>query len=306
MGGVDYVGWRKFVLSFSPMLLTFILTASMLTIMVGTQRVEAAGESGGSAPQVAVNHTANDVASGGVDTGQVATSGGITTPSGDSSTTTVAGSQTDDATSAPSGPTPAPEAVPAPKRVGIQAGHWKIAQLPDELAGLRTATGTSGGGVAEWELNLDIANRVAALLQAEGVNADVLPATIPPGYQADAFVALHADGDTSGQASGFKLARASWSSIPKTDDALLNDIAEEYQAATQLGVDPNVTRDMTAYYAFNNRRYKHAIAPTTPGVILEMGFLTNASDRQMLLGEPETVALGIARGILRFLGTGGN
>jgi len=198
--------------------------------------------------------------------------------------------------------TSSPSASSSPVRVGVQAGHWKSAELPAELAGLRTSTGTSGGGVSESELTLDIAKRVASLLQTYGIQVDVLPATVPPAYQADAFVSLHADGDASGKRSGFKVARASRSAIPGTDDALVTDISEEYQAATNLPVDPNVTRNMTAYYAFNNRSFQHAIAKTTPAAILEMGFLTNASDRTTLLDHPDTVAKGIAQGILRFLG----
>ena len=66
-----------------------------------------------------------------------------------------------------------------------------------------------------------------------------------------------------------------------------------------------LTYHRKCYYAFNSRRYQHAIAPTTPAVILEMGFLTNVSDRRVLLGAPDQVAAGIAHGILRFLGTRG-
>jgi N-acetylmuramoyl-L-alanine amidase len=196
--------------------------------------------------------------------------------------------------------TPTPVALPPGLRVGLQAGHWNSAALPAELASLRTATGTSGGGVREWELNLDIARRVARLLEAQGIQADVLPATVPPGYRADAFVALHADGSGSSAPSGFKLARSSQSAIPRVDDALLAAITQTYGAATGLREDHNITRNMTGYYAFSSRRYQHAIAPTTPSVIVEMGFLTNASDREVL-SQRDTVAKGIADGILRFL-----
>ncbi|MBI4321547.1 MAG: N-acetylmuramoyl-L-alanine amidase [Chloroflexi bacterium] len=196
---------------------------------------------------------------------------------------------------------PARDVPPPVRRVGVQAGHWRSAELPDELGRLRGSTGTSGGGVAEWQLNLDIARRVASLLEAEGLEVDLLPATIPPGYQADAFVALHADGDVTGGMSGFKLAAPRVSAIADLDEALLVAIREEYQAATRLRLDYSVSRNMTGYYAFTFRRFKHAIAPTTPAVILEMGFLTNASDRLTLLGKPDLVAEGIARGILRFI-----
>lgn len=186
-------------------------------------------------------------------------------------------------------------------RVGLQVGHWRSWELPAELAGLRTSRGTSGGGRWEWELNLDIARRVATLLEAQGVEVDILPATIPPGYRADAFVAIHADGVSNRRLTGYKLARYRSSAIPETDDALLNALSEEYGKATGLPKDWNITRNMTGYYAFNSRRYRHAIAPTTPAVILEMGFMTNPSDLRLLLGRQEIVADGIVRGILRFL-----
>lgn len=198
--------------------------------------------------------------------------------------------------------TPKPTPALPPSRVGLQAGHWEIAKLPAELAMLRSATGTQGGGVTEPQLALDIAQRVAALLQGQGIEVDILPATVPPGYQADAFVSLHADGVANEKRSGFKLARPAWSVIPDIDDSLLSSITEEYGAVTQLRLDSNnVTLNMTNYYAFNNRNFRHTVAPSTPSVILEMGYLTSPSDREVLLGAPETVAYGIAQGIVRFL-----
>src|SRR5204862_4217598 len=54
-----------------------------------------------------------------------------------------------------------PDVPPGPRRVGLQAGHWLAADAPDELRRLSVQTGTSWGAVAEWQLNLDVANRVA-------------------------------------------------------------------------------------------------------------------------------------------------
>ena len=84
-----------------------------------------------------------------------------------------------------------------PVRVGIQVGHWKSSELPDELARLRTSTGARANGLAEVDINLAVGQRVVALLQQRGIETDLLPATVPPGYEADAVVALHADGSTS-------------------------------------------------------------------------------------------------------------
>ena len=199
---------------------------------------------------------------------------------------------------APKGPAPARAAG---WRVGLQAGHWLAAEMPAEMSRLRTQTGTYGGGWNEWELALDVARRAARRLEAEGVEVDVLPATIPPGYRADAFVAIHADGDATGRFSGYKLARASRSLIPETDDRFVDILTETYGAATGLPLDNRVSRGMLGYYAFGSHRFIHAIAPRTPAVILEMGFMTNAHDLRVLLGDRETVAAGISRGVYRFL-----
>ena len=68
-----------------------------------------------------------------------------------------------------------------------------------------------------------------------------------------------------------------------------------------MPLDPNITRNMTRYYAFNTRKYDHAIHEMTPGVIVETGFLTNHSDAQFLINKPEVSAKGIAQGIINFV-----
>lgn len=190
---------------------------------------------------------------------------------------------------------------PGPKRVGLQAGHWRVEEVPLELKGL--GHGAYGGGKAEWQVNLDIAERAAALLREAGVEAEVLPATIPVEYKAHLFLSIHADGDESGRMRGYKLGRAVWSATPEADDRLMAVFGEAYGQATALPIDPvGPSRRMTAYYAFNSRRYCHAVAPGTPSAILEMGFLSNAADREVLLGDPDAAARGIATGVLRYLG----
>jgi N-acetylmuramoyl-L-alanine amidase len=140
-------------------------------------------------------------------------------------------------------------------------------------------------------------------LEAAGVQVDLLPTTIPPRYRAHAFVSIHADGDTSGRLNGYKIARPGFSSIPDADDELVRSLYREYGAATGMvrDDDSHISRRMTFYYAFNTRRYAHAIDVGTPAAIIESGFLTNASDRAFLTGQPDIAARGIANGILRFL-----
>jgi hypothetical protein len=191
---------------------------------------------------------------------------------------------------------------PGPKRVGLQAGHYQCTDAPDELAELRSNPGTLGGGEAEWEVTIDIANRAADMLRAVGIEVDVLPTSIPVRYRANAFVAIHADGDGSGVLNGYKVGRPGFSSIPGVDDALVAAINDEYPVVTGLPRrDNQISLRMTYYYAFNSRRYQHAVAPGVPQAIIETGFLTNWGDRNLLLGNPDTVARGIANGVLKFL-----
>ena len=184
-------------------------------------------------------------------------------------------------------------------RVGIQAGHWRRNEMPDEFGPGGSGTGTAAGGYTEVEVNVDIARRAASILRGDGITVDVLPATIPAGYEADAFVALHADGSPSARPRGFKLAAPRWA--PPESERLLELVTEEYAAATAMPRNNAITRDMTEYYAFNYRRFRHAISPTTPGVILEMGFLTNPADRAVMTRRADDVASGIADGIRRYL-----
>jgi N-acetylmuramoyl-L-alanine amidase len=183
--------------------------------------------------------------------------------------------------------------------VGLQAGHWLGGSVPAEQAHLHSSAGTFADGYAEANVNLDIARRVAALLESIGVAVDVLPASIPPGYAADAFVALHADGFEQTSARGFKVGTA-WATSPASEH-LGVALAGEYERATGLPQHGAITADMRGYYAFNYRRYAHAVAPTTPAAIIEMGFLTNPDDRALLVEYPDIAAVGVANGIVRYL-----
>ena len=104
----------------------------------------------------------------------------------------------------------------APWRVGIQAGHWKIEELPQELRRLCSSTGARQGGYREVAANLDIARRVVEYLLAAGIQVDLLPATVPPGYRADAFVSIHADGAYRPGVRGWKMSTPwrSFSTLP--------------------------------------------------------------------------------------------
>ena len=188
----------------------------------------------------------------------------------------------------------------APWRVGIQIGHLQAAELPAELSRLRNSTGAYAAGVAELEINIAVAQAAAALLEAEGVEVELLPATIPPGFDADAFIAIHTDGNHSTAARGYKVSPP-WRASPASR-LLVAALHEHYGQATGLPVDLNgVSHNMRGYYAFNSYRYRHAIANTTPAAIMELGYVSNAEDRVYLRENSAAAAEGLVEGVLSYL-----
>ena len=196
---------------------------------------------------------------------------------------------------------PKPVMPTGPRRIGIQVGHWMTDQVPAEL-GTRIVfqTGTSWAGIDEVDVNMDIAARIKAQLTARGYIVDIIPTRVPAGYLADLFLALHADGDGTGENSGFKLAHGSRRG--PFEDRLVALLRAEYEAVTGLSYDAeHVTRAMTAYYAFNWGRYQHAAAAHTPAAILELGYLSNGHDRELMVNKADAVATSIVNGIQKFL-----
>ena len=188
-----------------------------------------------------------------------------------------------------------------PWKVGIQAGHWHIDQLPDEQRRLRSDTGAVWGNLTEARVNFEIARRVVRQLSEAGVSAELIPATVPAGYDADAFVAVHADDGGGPDPSGWKIStpwRASQASR-----LLRSAVASSYARVSGLPEDRyGVSFNMRGYYGFSWYRFEHAVAPTTPAIIIETGFLTSASDRAVIVDDPERTARGISQGIIAYLG----
>jgi len=196
-------------------------------------------------------------------------------------------------------PTPADWEPPeGPVRIALQAGHWKAEEAPRELSGLRD-NGTAWQGTAEWEVNLAIAEATAEMLKKLGYEVDVLPAVVPPSYRAHLFIAIHADGSNDPRATGYRVAS------PRRDatgwaSEFAGLLERSYGEASSLRRLPTVTRRMQNYYAFNFRRYEHALHPMTVGVIIETGFITSPRDRRVIMSEPEKAARGIVDASVAF------
>lgn len=196
-------------------------------------------------------------------------------------------------------PTPADWKPPAgPVRIALQAGHWRADEAPRELSGLRD-NGTSWRGAMEWETTLEIARHASAQLKQLGYEVDVLPAIVPPGYRAHLFIAIHADGSDNPNASGYRVAAPRRDATGRASQ-VAELLRESYGEATGLRRLPTATRRMRNYYAFNFRRYEHALHPMTIAVIIETGFLTSPRDRRVILDAPERAARGIVEAVKAF------
>ncbi len=158
--------------------------------------------------------------------------------------------------------------------------------------------GASWNGLAEWEVNLGIARRTAALLEELGYAVDVLPAVVPPGYRAHLFLAIHADASDDHGVGGYR----GGGSAPRRHRPRLRHrrSARSHLLPGDIRRLPNATRRMRNYYAFNFRRYEHALHPMTIAAIIETGFLTNADDREIIVSAPERAARGIVEAIVNF------
>lgn len=187
-----------------------------------------------------------------------------------------------------------------PTKVALQIGHLNSDQFPDELERIRGNTGASAAGHTEVEVNLAIVEETKKILEGQGIIVEVIPATVPPKYYADAFIAVHADGNEDTSRSGYKTSPP-WRDFSGKSGKLNEEIKKAYGEVTEMAWDENITRNMRGYYAFSFWRYEHAVHPMTPSVILETGYLTSPQDRRIIVSQPELSAEGLALGIINFL-----
>lgn len=172
---------------------------------------------------------------------------------------------------------------PGPLRVGIISGHRG-----------NDSGAVCADGLTEAQVNEDIAGRVVAAIQAQGIATDLLDEFDPrlKGYVATVLVSIHADScDYINElATGFKMAGSSY-----TDSTQLSICVEHaYRQATQLNYHANtITPHMTDYHAFRE------IAVGVPAIIIETGFMN--LDREFLTTRQNDAAGAIAEGILCYI-----
>lgn len=202
---------------------------------------------------------------------------------------------------------PTPERDPiipleGPRVVALQPGHWKIDELPPEHDGRDRGIGAVYGAVRELDINLAVVDALVPMLEENGWTVIVVPATVPPGLRADVFVSVHADWASDPNRRGWKLAPP-WRPSPAARD-LAESLRGAFGARGELREDVGgITVGMRGYFGFASHRYTHASSPYTPAVLVELGFVTNASDRRRMLDRPDYYARIIAEGIERHLYT---
>jgi N-acetylmuramoyl-L-alanine amidase len=182
-----------------------------------------------------------------------------------------------------------------PYIVAVQPGHWKIDELPPEQTRRERSIGAVYAGVRELDINLAVVDELVPLLEAEGWEVIVVPATVPPGLRADVFVSIHADWGADTARSGWKLAPPWRPSHAST--SLANALKESFRAEGLREDVGGVTVGMRGYFGFASHRYTHASSPYTPAVLVELGFVTNAADRERMVSRPGFYAGIIHRGI---------
>lgn len=177
----------------------------------------------------------------------------------------------------------------------------------------RATTGTQGvySGVAEYEVNLDVALALKAELDIRGYQvimtrkdhnraiSNMERAQLATDVKADISVRIHANGSDDGSVNG------ALTMAPSPDNPYVGELSadslrlstcilDEYCAATGLA-------NLGVLYADNMTGINWSTVPVT---ILEMGFMTNEHDDLYITDSAnyETMAKGIADGIDEYFG----
>jgi N-acetylmuramoyl-L-alanine amidase len=179
--------------------------------------------------------------------------------------------------------------------------------------------GAAGGGVREYLLTLDLAQRARTKLEAAGLSVrltreDDQPLTpllrpgdtddiraeqearIAAGMPARVYVSLHFN---AGPAA-LRGTETYYNSDRDADDWLLADALQRHVVASLGSVDRGVRSDLLA-----GKPYGHffSLRGPVPSALVESLFLSNPSDAAMLRddGTLDTLADGVTQGILEYL-----
>lgn len=175
--------------------------------------------------------------------------------------------------------------------------------------------GAVGNGLKEKDLTLAIGKKTKGILEKYGLKVIETRsgdqyvslterANISNRNKADVLVSLHVNSAENVNARGFEV----WTTRGQTlGDKLADAIGEEIKRAF-----PNVPfrADLSDGDLDKEANFTVIAKATAPACLVEMGFIVNAQDAQMLKTEQDKIAEAIARGIMNYLGVnykgGGN
>lgn len=214
---------------------------------------------------------------------------------------------------------PAPIAVPEPvETVAPSPDHRRVVVIDAGHGG--QDVGAHGGAAREKDLTLASAQALKARLESSGLyrivltrDADVFVplerrVQIARGARADLFISLHADAGSDADlrgASAYTLSEKGAERVAKvlaTDDLIVRTVGPgRDKAVGQIVLDLTQRSTKTRSAAFAellldkvgqaapllNRSHRDGgfmvlLAPETPAVLLEMGFITNPGDERLL------------------------
>ncbi|MBO4375158.1 MAG: N-acetylmuramoyl-L-alanine amidase [Lachnospiraceae bacterium] len=201
------------------------------------------------------------------------------------------------------------------KVVCIDAGHQRKQNSAQEPVGpgasstkMKVTSGTSGSttGVPEYQLTLAVALKLQSVLQQRGYTvvmcrsshdvdiSNVERAQVANNAGAGAFIRIHADGSNNSSAAGASTLAPSASNpycaqIASSSQSLAKNVINSYCAKTGMK-----NRGMQLNDGMTGLNWSQV-----PVTIIEMGFMTNPSDDQLMETESfqQSAAEGIADGI---------